>query len=304
MVKSDWKNAADAPATDSETENNEAEDKLSGKKTKADLIKDKVKELKKDRDDDILPDFNIDDAIMDSSNSKKVITVYGHKNDAKTTTAIGMAKNGEKVAILSFDMKSDRPLDLEFVKKGNIDVKVYNAILYLDKSTPELYQATAEKTYIFVLKLLEGIKNKFKPDWVIIDGSEFLNKILEQVMRKRNGVMPYQGIANQNIWKERTQYIDDVHNQALAASKKGIMYTTYVAKDSVIKDGNIIQQKDMPKWLGDVMSQTDIIIRVVTEITNGKTEYRAIIESSKFPREYPPKEYVITDRRLYDVINK
>lgn len=298
----DWKKAADAV---DETISAEAESKLSGKgSSKADLIRDKVRDLKKDRDDDILPDFSLDDAIMDSSKSKKVITVYGHKNDAKTTTAIGLAKKGDKIAILSFDMKSDRPLDLEFVKKGGVDVKVYNAILYLDKSTPELYQATAEKTYVFVLKLLDGIREKFKPDWVIIDGSEFLNKILEQVMRKRNGVMPYQGIANQNIWKERTQYIDDVHNQALNSANKGIMYTTYVSKDSVIKDGNIIQQKDMPKWLGDVMSQTDVIVRVVTEITGGKTEYRAIIESSKFPREYPPKEYVITDKRLYDVINK
>jgi hypothetical protein len=302
LVKEDWKKAGEEETTE---ESSEATSKLSGKGgSKADLIRDKVNSLKKDRDDDILPDFNLDDALMDTSKSKKIITVYGHKNDAKTTTAMGLAKKGDKVAILSFDQKSDRPTELDFVKKSGVEYKVYNAILYLDKSTPELYQTTAEKTYIFVLKILEGLKEKYKPDWVIIDGSEFLNKILEQVMRKRNGVMPYQGIANQNIWKERTQYIDDVHNQALAAATQGIMYTTYVAKDSIIKDGNVVQQKDMPKWLGDVMSQTDIIVRVVTEVTNGKTEYKAIIESSKFPREYPPKEYVITGRRLYDVINK
>jgi hypothetical protein len=274
------------------------------KEARENLIRDKVKELKKDRDDDILPDFDLDSALMDTSNSKKIITVYGHKNDAKTTTAMGVVKKGDKVAVLSFDLKSDRPTELDFVKKSNVDYKVFNAILYLDKSTPDLYQTTAEKTYVFVLKLLEGIKNKYQPDWVIIDGSEFLNKILEQVMRKRNGVMPYQGVANQNIWKERTQYIDDVHKQALDAASKGIMYTTYVNKDSVVKDGVVIQQKDMPKWLGDVMSQTDVIIRVITEISGGKTEYKAIIESSKFPREYPPGEYVITGKRLYDVINK
>lgn len=266
------------------------------------LLLDKVKNLKKDRDDDIIPDFNIDDALLDTANSKKIITVYGHKNDAKTATAYGIAKKGEKIAVLSFDKKSDRPLQLDFIKKGGTDIKVFDAILYLDKSTPELYQTTAEKTYIFVLKLLEGIKEKYKPDWVIIDGSEFLNKILEQVMRKRNGVLPYQGVANQNIWKERTQYIDDVHNQALAAATKGIMYTTYVNKDSVIKDGQVIQQKDMPKWLGDVMAQTDVIVRVVTNYAGGKNEYKAIIESSKFPKEFPPKEYIITDKKLIDVI--
>ncbi len=266
------------------------------------LLLDKVKTLKQNRDEEIVPDFNIEDALLDTTNSKKIITVYGHKNDAKTSTAYGIAKKGEKVAVLSFDKKSDRPLQLDFIKKGGTEIKVFDAIMHLDKSTPELYQTTAEKTYVFVLKLLEGIKEKYKPDWVVIDGSEFLNKILEQVMRKRNGVLPYQGVANQNIWKERTQYIDDVHNQALAAAKKGIMYTTYVNKDSVIKDGQIIQQKDMPKWLGDVMAQTDVIVRVSTNYVGGKNEYKAIIESSKFPVEFPPKEYVITGKKLIDVI--
>jgi len=299
---------ADDWNTDSgDVENNSTSEKLSGtlnNEEKARLIRDKVKDLKKDRDDDIMPDFNLDDALMDTKNSKKIITVYGHKNDSKTSTAYGVVKKGDKIAVLSFDMKSDRPLELDFVKKNGAEIKVYNAILYLDKSTPDLYQTTSEKTYIFILKLLDAIKEKYKPDWIVIDGSEFLNKILEQVMRKRNGVMPYQGVANQNIWKERTQYIDDVHKQSLDASNKGIMYTTYVNKDSVIKDGQVIQQKDMPKWLGDVMSQTDVIIRVVTDISGGKTEYKAIIESSKFPREYPPGEYNITNKRLYDVINK
>lgn len=316
MPKDDWKNAADADSDNTSEESAKAEVALKGTAKpskftkeqaaagKADLIRDKVKELRKDRDDDILPDFDLDGALMDTSSSKKVITVYGHKNDAKTATAMGVAKRGEKVAVLSFDLKSDRPTELDFVKKSGVDYKVFNAILYLDKSTPDLYQTTAEKTYVFVLKLLAGIKEKYQPDWVIIDGSEFLNKILEQVMRKRNGVMPYQGVANQNIWKERTQYIDDVHKQAMDAATKGIIYTTYVAKDSVVKDGVVVQQKDMPKWLGDVMSQTDVIIRVVTEITGGKAEYKAIIESSKFPREYPPKEYIITNKRLNDVINK
>ena len=272
--------------------------------TKRENLLSKVDRLKKERDEDIIPDFDIDAAIMNSMNSKKIITVYGHKNDSKTTTAIGVSQKGEKVAILSFDMKSDRPLDLDFIKNSGVDIKAFNAILYLDKSTPELYQTTSEKTYVYVLKLLEAIKNKFNPDWIIIDGSEFLNKILEQVMRKRNGVMPYQGIANINIWKERTQYIDDIHNQALNAASKGIIYTTYVSKDSVIKDGQVIQQKDMPKWLGDVMSQTDVIIRVVSNYDKGKSEYKAIIESSKFPREYPPGEYVITGKRIYDVLHK
>lgn len=299
-MSDDWNEGSDSPDTETST-------KLSGKANKSkkeELIRNKVSELKKDRDDDIIPDFNLDDALMDTMKSKKIITVYGHKNDAKTTTAYGVVKKGDKIAVLSFDMKSDRPLDLDFVKNKGAEIKVYNAILYLDKSTPDLYQTTSEKTYIFILKLLDAIKEKFKPDWIIIDGSEFLNKILEQVMRKRNGVMPYQGVANQNIWKERTQYIDDVHKQALDASNKGIMYTTYVNKDSIIKDGQVVQQKDMPKWLGDVMSQTDVIIRVITEISGGKTDYKAVIESSKFPREYPPGEYVITNKRLYDVINK
>lgn len=275
-----------------------------GSSDKEDIIMNKIDRLKKERDDDILPDFDLDSAVMDTSNTKKIITVYGHKNDSKTTTAIGLAKKGETVVILSFDRKSDRPVKLQFVRDSGVEIKVYDAIMHLDKSTPELYQMTAEKTYVFTLRLLESIKEKVKPDWIIIDGSEFLNKILEQVMRKRNGVMPYQGIANQNIWKERTQYIDDVHNQALSAASKGIMYTTYVMKDSVVKDGQVIQQKDMPKWLGDVMSQTDVIVRVLTESVKGKTEYKAIIESSKFPDEYPPKEYLITGKRLYDVINQ
>ena len=49
-----------------------------------------------------------------------MFTVYGHKNDGKTTICYGIADPGDKVLVFSFDNKSDRPLDDGFAVLGNL----------------------------------------------------------------------------------------------------------------------------------------------------------------------------------------
>jgi len=231
---------------------------------------------------------------------KAVFTIYGLKGAGKTSVAYGLVGEGEKVITFSFDHKSKRPLKLPFIKDTN--AKVLNAVKPLDKSSKELYLLTSEVTYSYILFLLDEVEKKEDPDWIIFDGTEVLSNILEMVMRKRHNLLPYQGIGNLNVWKERKQYIDDIHDKALGMVRKGLIYTMYTNKDEIIKDGEVIVKKDVPKWIGNIMLETDIVIKVESEFERDEKKYRALIESSKLPFEFPEGVYDVTGKKLVDVL--
>lgn len=265
---------------------------------KGKLLEKKVEELKK-LDEINEEGFSYEEAIEEDS-EKIVFSIYGLKNDGKTSVAYGVFPKTDKVCVFSYDHKSTRPKKLPFL--NDLNIKVLNAVKLLDKSSKELYLHTSELTYKYNLWLLEQITEKEKPDWIIFDGTEILSTILEMVMRKRNNLLPYQGIGNLNVWKERKQYIDDIHNKALSIAKKGVIYTMYTEKDEIIKDGQVIKKKDVPKWIGSVMIETDIVIKVESDFENGKKVYKAIIEGSKLPDLFPEGIYDVTGKRLWEVL--
>jgi hypothetical protein len=248
-------------------------------------------------------EFSYDDALL-LNDQKLIVTIYGSKNDSKTTTAYGMMESGDKIIVLSFDNKSKRPIDeLDFIKNSGCEFEVLNAVKYYNKEDTDTLLLTAEMTWKLINYLLKEAAKR-NPDWILIDGTEILNGILEMVMRKRNGLSPYQGIANLNVWKERRQYLDDIHNKARDIAKKGLIYTSYIDKDEVIRDGAVIKKKDMPKWIGNMLTETDIVVRVETIYMSDKRKFMARIESSKMPSKWPEAEYDITGKRLYDVVNE
>ena len=263
------------------------------------LIKKKVEELKK-IEELSEQEFSYEDAVLEDDD-KLVISIYGLKGDGKTTTAYGLAEKKDKIVVLCFDKKSKRPAKLPFLK--GMKIKVLNAIKPLDKSSKELYLHTSEITYKYILWLLEEIEEKEQPDWIVFDGTEVLSNICEMVMRKRNNLLPYQGIGNLNVWKERKQYIDDIHNKAMQIAKKGVIYTMYCDIDEIIKDGEVVKKKKVPKWIGSIMLETDIVIRVESEFENKQKKYIAIVESSKI-LDFPEGVYDVTGRKLIDVLKE
>jgi len=239
----------------------------------------------------------------DTEEKKTIFSVYGLKNDGKTAICYGIPEPGEKVLVFSFDHKSSRPKDLPFIKPAELNIKVYDALKYIDKSTADIYQATSEVTYKYILSIMEQSVEKFNPAWIVFDGTEVLSSLMEQVMRLRNNLRPYQGISNLSVWKERKQYIENIHDRAVQTASKGVIYTMYTEKDTVIdRDGQTIRMKDIPKWIGSVMRETDVVIRADATFENDKRIYWAYVEGSKIQDLYPDGKFNVTGKRFRDVV--
>jgi len=229
---------------------------------------------------------------------KEVHLIYGFKGHGKT--AFAMSYPG-KIAVLSFDRKSTA---VKYLYQDRMDeIKVWNAVKYMDYTSPEAELVSAEKTFRYLVKLLDQVIRQWEPDWVVIDGSEILSHICELVMRYRNGLMPFQGIANLNLWKERKMYLRQIHYLALDVAKRGVIYTAYVDKDEVIEDGEIRAKRDVPRWLDILVYETDVVIRVLAQVEKGAgTKFYAIVESSKVPYIKTGVQADITNKKGFDEI--
>lgn len=229
---------------------------------------------------------------------KEVHMIYGLKGHGKTTVALSYPG---KVAVLSFDRKSTA---IKYLYGDRLDeIKVWNAVKYMDYSSPESELISADRNFRYLIRLLDEVIRAWQPDWVVIDGAEILSHICELVMRYRNGLMPFQGIANLNLWKERKMYIRQIHYLALDVAKKGIIYTTYVDKEEIIEDGEVKTKRDIPKWLDVLVYETDVVIRVWSTIDKGSgLRFYAIVESSKVPHIKTGVQADITDKIAYEEI--
>lgn len=217
--------------------------------------------------------FNLDE---EEVNGKEIYTIYGLKGQGKTSLAFSFPGT---IACLSFDHKS--AMIKSTMYNNDSRIKVFNAIKFQNDSTPGQTLESAEITFKYVTYLLKELA-KIQPDWIVVDGIEVLQQIAEMVMRSRNNLMPYQGIANPNIWKERRLYIRQVHRMAVEACKKGVIYTTYTDKDELIENGTLLTKKNVPKWVDAIMMETDDVIHIeASSDKSGGRKFTATVESSK-----------------------
>lgn len=216
---------------------------------------------------------------QDTVPAKLVFTIYGKKGVGKTMTSITFPGT---ISALSFDKKTT--LAKKQLTEADADnrVKVYDAIKYYTKDSGEVLNS-AVKSLEWIKFLLEKIKTEDKPDWVLIDGIEVLNDIAEFVMRKENALKPYSGVANLTLWKIRKAITDKIHEMAFSAAKRGVIYTAYTALDELVEDGTLISKKESPKYIGNVMMQTDIVMKIESSFDVKNRQYKVMMtcESSK-----------------------
>jgi len=223
------------------------------------------------------------------STAKKIYLIYGKKGEGKTTTAMGFPGD---IAVICFDNKS---LIIKENMYNNDDrIRVYNAIRFFDESFNNILSSSVI-TYRYTMFLLENLE-KTKQDWILIDGLEVFSRIAEFVMRSNHNLKPFQGIPNINIWKERRLILKELHNKALKAAKKGVIYTTYTRIEEIIDEGTIITKREVPEWFDVVMWETDVVIHVYTKRQKDRLRFLAEIVSSKLKN--------LPTGRIFDITNK
>lgn len=248
-------------------------------------------------------EFDLDESIEVFSR-KTVATFWGEKNGAKTATAYGMAYKGDKIVVLSYDHQSGRAVELPFIKEAGLEITVLNMLRFEDKSTPAANLKSAGITQQYTLAMIKQVQEKLKPDWILIDCAEELHKICERVMRSHNGLTPYSGTTNPNVWKERNDIMDDIHHKAIDAVTKGVIYTVYSAENEIILAGNVLERTKVPKWIAGVLREStfDCHVESTFDRVNEKTVFTALIKGSKDQMRYPDGLYTITGKRLRDVL--
>lgn len=221
---------------------------------------------------------------------KLVITIVGEKGTGKTVTALSFP--GE-ICVMSFDRKA-MPVK-QFFYKGDKRIHVFDIVKYVDWR-PERITATAAKAFDVLEKALAKCQ-KMGADWVVIDGVEVLEQLAEMYMRHRHGLGPIEGIRNLNIWKERKWILRDVHNKALTAAKRGVVYTVYPTWSERIVAGEVIDRKQEPRWLEVILFETDVVIW--TRFDDSTKRFLAEIQTSKLDNLFPTgKVFDVTRKPL------
>lgn len=247
--------------------------------------------------------FSFDDAILPPQ-SKDIIGVYGDKNTGKTTTVYGLIAPGSNVKVLSFDTNSVLPMELDYIKEKNLNIQVLDSLRPYDRSTAEDMLRTSKIVCEWNTFLLNVIKEKNETDWIVVDGIEQYTEICENAGRLELKMDKFQGVANPNLWKIRNMLIDNLHDKCVASAKVGVIYIMYPKTDTtLVRMGQVIESKEVPKWASKVMKETQVQIHTVREIVKDNTHYFAIIESSKKEKKYPPGKYDVTGTTLYNLIN-
>jgi len=226
---------------------------------------------------------------------KLIITIYGEKGTGKTTTALSFR---ERVAAFSFDDKTT--IIKANMYKGDPRIKVFVPVRYWDKSDKNKIPESAKRVWNMMLKTLDWLRDNWRPDWIVVDAVEVLEKLIEQVMRHDFNVGPYDGIANRNVWKYRKDLFETFLNKAKEVAKYGVIFTTYPEYSEHISQGEIVNRKQVPKWADYLQLVTDIVL--YTYVDDRTNEFKVKVITSKIDEFLPSgKTYTVTGSNLWDV---
>ena len=211
----------------------------------------------------------------------KYITIFGGKNSSKTTTALSFPG---KVVALSFDHKTVPTWITMF--KADPRITIYDAIRYMDYSSPDASLVSSEITFRYIYRILDDIKEKGEndyPDWIIIDGLEEYLKIAENVMRHRNGLKMTQGVEWM-FWKDRRLYIKQLFLKLASIVKMGVIFCTKYDFEEVIISGVTKEKRKKPTWVDIIEEQTDIQIETWSDEdkVSGVVTFTAHVTASKY----------------------
>jgi hypothetical protein len=211
----------------------------------------------------------------------KYITIFGGKNSGKTVVALSFPG---KIVALSFDHKTVPT----WITMFNADerITVYDAIRYLDYSSPDASLISAEYTFRYIYAILDEIKAKDvseHPDWVLIDGLDEYLKIAENVMRWRNGLKMTQGVE-WTLWKDRSLYIKQLFLKLASVVKKGVIFCTKYDFEEVIISSVTKERIKKPVWVDIIERQSDIEIEAYSEEDrqSGVVTFTAHVKASKY----------------------
>jgi len=239
----------------------------------------------------MVEEFDVSEEPASNGGGKLVIGIYGHKGHSKTATAFSLPGT---IACISMDKMSAQIRDGMY--RGDKRLRVYDGTRYLDESDPRIFLESSDRSFKYILTLIEEIA-KNPPDWLVIDGSEIESQICEMRMRNRNNLTMSSGVEWQ-LWKERALYLRQIHRKAISVCKRGLVYTMYVDKEEIIKDGETYQKIDRPKWTDILLRETSIVIHVTSEADKIGRHFYAEIESSKSTEFKTGVKMEITNRGL------
>ena len=220
--------------------------------------------------------------------NKLVLLIVGDKGTGKTVTALSFP--GE-ICVLSFDRKA-MPIK-QFFYKGDKRIHVFDIVKHVDWR-PERITETSAKAFEVIDQVFKKCA-KMGTDWIVVDGTEILEQLAEMYMRHRHGLGPIEGIRNLNIWKERKWILRDVHNKALTAAKKGVIYTVYPTWSERIVAGEVVDRRQEPRWLEFILFETDIVLW--TKYDEAMKRFLVEVQSSKL-------DTILPTGHVYDVTGK
>ena len=244
----------------------------------------------KSRIDAVMSNNGDFDLSLSKHHSKITAVVFGDKGTGKTSSVLSGKLFKGSISAISLDHMTEPIADELFPDRD--DIFVYDGLRYYEETDKKMMLLSAHITVDYLNSILDKIAEN-PTDWIMWDCSEKLQNICEMRMRRENNLGAFSGISNPNVWKERGMYMDSFFRRSFEIAKKGVIFTLYRGYKEIIRDGAVINTQSLPKWCGNLMTQTLVVLRTERKTSKrGGTKYYLVAESSKLPSFIETDEWV------------
>lgn len=198
------------------------------------------------------------------------IEIWGYSGEkgAGKTSAI-CSHPGEKV-IIAFDRKS--AVTWKHTFGSDPSVKIIEPFRLIRKGDEIQYLKTCHEAINFVGEVLDKLIDQGGVDWVVIDGADFYAEMAEGAMRHKHHVTLTQGLKR-HLWKLRNLFMDQIHDTAVLAVKRGLIYTTYPYNEIVSSKDDEEEVRKKPNWAKYIEREVDNLIVLTTGGEEDRKKY-------------------------------